>query len=853
MWLLLRRVEPDIRPITRGAGAVFVAYSVINVARVAADLAISSGSDLFHTDVYDTLVIMTYQMLFIVLTFGLFLMVNRLLVANLERDVAERQQIEQALRDSEEHANLILQQMFDSYWVLNVEGKILDVNKAFCEMVGYSRAEMLNLSVPDLAMDPPAVIAQRMDSIIQDGAARFESQFRRKDGQVIDIDVSATYLPARSWLFAFHHDITARKRAEAAWREQEALYRQAFLDQSAVMLLIDPESGFLVDANSAAAEFYGYPVDELRQLNVQQINTLSEEEARQIRQKVQAGELDHYTAPHRLATGELREVEVYAAPIQVEGRTLLYSIIHDVTGRKRAEEALNYRNKVLTALQQVMLDLINCHEVDDLLQALLIKIGVLVDAPHVSIDLLEDREILITYAATPNQPLQKGDAMRRGEGGWLSWQAIETGAPTVLDNYSTWEKRRALYEGFPIHAVLIMPIKQRGHVIGAINLLRTENKKTFNDTDIYAAGQLAQLVALVLDNAQLYTQLRAELAERKRAEEELRVLSRTVKQSQVAVMITDISGAIQYVNPKFCEVTGYRFDEVRGQNPRILRAVGTAPEVYKELWNTILAGHDWRGEFHNQKKNGELFWDATIISPIVNEDGVITHFVSMKEDVTERKRAEEAVLKIAAFEERQRLARDLHDSVNQSIHSLVLFSETLTAVIEKQQFERARHIAERLQESARQALKETRLLLYQIRSPLAESGADLIQNLEARLATVERHAGMKADITQEGSLDYCPPAWAENLFGIAIEALNNALKHSQARTLHITLRCFPQRVDLEIADDGRGFDLTQLHTGGMGLSNLQKRAELIGGQLDIVSASGQGCRVHFSAAIKELS
>ncbi len=342
-----------------------------------------------------------------------------------------------------------------------------------------------------------------------------------------------------------------------------------------------------------------------------------------------------------------------------------------------------------------------------------------------------------------------------------------------------------------------------------------------------------------------------DITERKRAEAELRVLSRAIEHSQVALMITDTTGTIEYVNPKFTEMTGYDLAEVRGRNPRLLRSGGATPEVYHDLWTTILTGHDWRGEFHNQKKDGELYWDATIISPIVDEHGTITHFVAVKEDVTERKQAAEALLKMAAFEERQRMARDLHDSVNQSIHSLVLFSETLAATLDNQQFERARQIAERLQESARQALKETRLLLYQIRSPLVASGAELLQNLEVRLATVEQRTGMKAEITQEGSLEFCPPAWAENLFAIAIEALNNALKHAQARTVRINLCCFPHRVDLEIVDDGRGFDPTKLHTGGMGLSNLYKRAELIGGQLDIVSAPGQGCRVQFCAEIKE--
>lgn len=336
-----------------------------------------------------------------------------------------------------------------------------------------------------------------------------------------------------------------------------------------------------------------------------------------------------------------------------------------------------------------------------------------------------------------------------------------------------------------------------------------------------SAGVIYQMLAIGVTfglggmvNRRLAVDLERDQAQRQRIEDEVRVLSRTVEQSQVSVMITDTSGAIQYVNPKFSEVTGYTADEVRGENPRILRAVGAAPALYEELWQTILAGREWRGEFHNRKKNGELYWDATIISPIVNDEGVITHFVSMKEDVTERKRAEEALLKMTAMEERQRLARNLHDSVNQSIHSLVYVAETLTAVLERRQFDLAQPIVEVLQESAHQALKETRLMLYQINQPLVNSGAQLIQSLEARLAMVERYARIKADIHLEGSLDDCPLEYTEQLFWIALEALNNALKHSQAHTLHIRLRCSPRQVELEVVDDGKGFDPAKVSAGG---------------------------------------
>ncbi len=125
-----------------------------------------------------------------------------------------------------------------------------------------------------------------------------------------------------------------------------------------------------------------------------------------------------------------------------------------------------------------------------------------------------------------------------------------------------------------------------------------------------------------------------------RKQEELRKLSRAVEQSASLVMITDMDGAITYVNPKFCDLTGYGFAEVIGENPRILKSGELPAEAYRQLWETITAGYEWQGEFHDRKKNGELFWTVASISPIKNDRGEITHFISVQEDITDRKRTE---------------------------------------------------------------------------------------------------------------------------------------------------------------------------------------------------------------------
>jgi PAS domain S-box-containing protein len=135
-----------------------------------------------------------------------------------------------------------------------------------------------------------------------------------------------------------------------------------------------------------------------------------------------------------------------------------------------------------------------------------------------------------------------------------------------------------------------------------------------------------------------FTAILRDISERRRIEDRLRQLSRAVEQSPVSVVITDTRGTIQYVNPKFTEVSGYGREEALGRNPSILKSGATSREEYEALWAALAAGETWRGEFRNRRKNGELYWESASISPIRGPDGSITHYLAVKEDITELKR-----------------------------------------------------------------------------------------------------------------------------------------------------------------------------------------------------------------------
>ena len=145
------------------------------------------------------------------------------------------------------------------------------------------------------------------------------------------------------------------------------------------------------------------------------------------------------------------------------------------------------------------------------------------------------------------------------------------------------------------------------------------------------------------------------------ANEQLRKLSRAVEQSPSSIVITDHDALIEYVNPAFTRSTGYTFEEAKGRNPRILKSKLTSPEAYVDMWDTLTAGKTWRGELCNRRKNGEIYWEYSVIAPIQDAHGYTTHYVAVKEDVTARKATELSLL------ESERQYRDLFELESDAI------------------------------------------------------------------------------------------------------------------------------------------------------------------------------------------
>ncbi|MDB6170884.1 MAG: response receiver sensor histidine kinase response regulator [Chthoniobacteraceae bacterium] len=216
--------------------------------------------------------------------------------------------------------------------------------------------------------------------------------------------------------------------------------------------------------------------------------------------------------------------------------------------------------------------------------------------------------------------------------------------------------------------------------IGEENAVRAMTKGASDYVIKNRLGRLAPVVRRTLEEVQERIKHRA-------AEEQVRKLSRAVEQSPVSIVITDTAGIIEYVNPKFVEVTGYRAEEVNGRKASILKSGETPPEVYEGLWQVITNGGEWRGEFRNRKKNGELFWEFASISAIRDARGQITHFLAVKEDITEKKKLEAQIIQAQRVETIGTLAGGMAHDLNNILSPILMCTPMLRRPLAPERFE----------------------------------------------------------------------------------------------------------------------------------------------------------------------
>lgn len=348
------------------------------------------------------------------------------------------------------------------------------------------------------------------------------------------------------------------------------------------------------------------------------------------------------------------------------------------------------------------------------------------------------------------------------------------------------------------------------------------------------------------------------------SKDQLKILQRTVEQSSNSIMITNKEGVIEYVNPKFTELTGYSSAEVVGQNPRILKSGKTSQQTYQALWGHIQKGETWEGEIHNRKKNGELYWETTTITPIRNEQGEISHFLSIKEDITEKLRLQAEVIsrekKIAENHHLAtigRMAAMISHDLRNPLSSVKMGLQMLHADAVDESDERSQELAEISLEQVR--YMETLLcdiLAFSSPGALKLEWFDINKVIDTTLSSLQKQIAAHRAIVETDYQTGLPTLHGDSsrLRQVLSNLITNALQSCEEFDRNQTNICIiialslsntGPCVEIQIIDNGPGFDqsksnklfqpfyTTRAKGTGLGLPIVASIMEQHGGTFDL--------------------
>jgi signal transduction histidine kinase len=498
--------------------------------------------------------------------------------------------------------------------------------------------------------------------------------------------------------------------------------------------------------------------------------------------------------------------------------------------------------------------------------------------------------------------------LRRGEG--LAGKIWQTAEPMMVEDYRSWNGHAPIFQEDPLGPALGVPLKSGSEVTGIIGVTRPPGSPPFQQDELDLMIRFAQLASIALDNARLHTSLQQELAEKLRAEAELQQAYQTLERrvsertreleilNAIAAAVNrslDLTEVFRYAIDTTGDALGlevgaaFRLDEEaardanpllallahRGLSGEFLTYVERLPLRGSMIEKAIPAGKPlvWKpSEYHIEPVRRALEREGLrfgISVPLMalgrllggmvlgsrrersmsSEDLSLLAAIGQEVSIAvENARLYDRAQQMAAMEERNRLARELHDSVTQSLYSLTLYAEAAARMLEAGQSEEAVQHLRELGDTAREALQEMRLLIFELK-PLALEKAELAEAIRSRLDAVESRVGLKVDLRVVGEAVIGNPLKLE-LYHVAREALNNVLKHACARSVSVLLTLSADKVVLEVNDDGKGFDpQAGLASGGLGLAGMAERARRAGGEFTVQSSPGQGTRVSFRASL----
>jgi PAS domain S-box-containing protein len=618
----------------------------------------------------------------------------------LQADLTEREQSEQELRASDARFRALFSGLpLPTYTWQRVDDDFIltDYNVATLASTDGKITNLVGMRASKLYRDDNRIVLDLEECYRRKSTVQREMiyQFRSVD-KIQIINASYVYVPDDTVMVCIE-DITERKQAEQSLRESEERFR-SMMQQSPLPTSIFAPDGTLVDANQAYFDLWKLPPEATAMIG--RFNAFTSKRSIELGidsaiRKVFSGEAvilppvrSDITLILRELGIEVREAETrwlrpHFYPVKDSTGTVCYAVLlhEDITESKSAADALK---EIQERYEKAFYDS---------------------PLPMNILNVVTGKRIEVN-----NSYIE------------LTGYTREELTSHTLDAFHLSVDPQHLKQG-------VAELVTKGRSRNFPTQIRTKSGELkdilINSTRIDVADRDLAIVTLI------------DVTEQNRTEALLRQLSQAVEQSPVSVMITATDGTIQYVNPRFCEVSGYSAEEVKGQNPRILRSGIHPDEFYRHIWQTIGSGQVWQGELCNKKKDGKLYWESASIVGVKNLQGDITHYVAVKEDITERRRAEEQHARQERLAAVGQLAAGIAHDFNNILGVIVIYAQILNQSTELSAYLRQR--AEIIRQQARHASNLIQQILdFSHRSNIEKQPIDLLLLVREQAALFER-------------------------------------------------------------------------------------------------------------------
>jgi PAS domain S-box-containing protein len=694
----------------------------------------------------------------------------------------------------------------DGFWIVDSTGRFLDVNNAYCALMGYSREELLNMSIRDIeAAEKPEETARHIRQIIETGHARFETRHRCKDGRIVDIEVSTTYAGADDGrLFTFLRDITERKKAEAALAD-EATRRRILIDQSSDGIAILDEKGKMYEVNKRFAEMLGYTPKEALKLHVWDFE--AQLNRKQILEMIQTMDEtgDHFETKHRRKDGTVFDVEISSNSAVYAGQKLIFSVCRDITERKKAEATL---------------------------AAEAIRHRILIDQSRDGIVVLDEKGKV--YEAN------------------LKFAEMLGYTPKEVRKLSVWDWEFQ----YPPEQVaeMIRTVDETG------DHFETRHRRkdgTIYDVEISTNGAIYAGQKLIFCVCRDITARKQAEAALKESEEKYKNL---VEATSDIIWEADAEGRFTFISPRVKDVLGYEVDEVVGKKRTLdLLPKGEARKWLKRFKELSAKRASFFGfEIPHIHKDGRQFICETSGIPLFDGAGNFKGYVGIDKDITERRQMQEQLIITDRLASVGELAAGIAHELNNPLTGVVGFSQLL---MEKEMPEDIKRDVQVVYQEAQRTSQVVKNLLTFARKHAAVKEKVNINEVINKVLELRAYEQNLENIKVKAHYDSALPEVMADYFQLQQVFLNiviNAeyfMKEANHKgTLTITTERVGNKIRASFADDGPGiaqenlghifdpfFTTKEVGRGtGLGLSICHGVIAEHGGRMYVESELGKG-------------